>query len=101
MPVAAGHVVARDVAGDVVESVGFGDVFGVFADYDGELAFVVAFGLAEAGNGDGRARVRDGVGGFDEEGGVGGEVEAGFEDCKGRVISEIILGEVGDLIGLL
>ena len=78
MPVAAADVVAGHVARDVREGVGFGDVFGVFPDYDGELAFVVAFGLAQGGDGDGGARVGDCVGGFDEEGWVCGEVEAGF-----------------------
>lgn len=80
MPVAAADVVAGHVARDVREGVGFGDVFGVFPDYDGELAFVVAFGLAEGGDGSWGAGVGDGVGGFDEEGWVGGDVEAGFED---------------------
>ena len=78
LPVAARHVVAGSVARDVREGVGFGDVLGVFADDDGQLAFVVAFGLAQGGDGDGGARVGYCVGGFDEEGWVCGEVEAGF-----------------------
>ena len=83
MPVAAGDVVARRVACYVGEGVGFGDVFGVATDYDGELAFVVAFWLADGWDGRWLAGGGDGCGGFDEEGRVGGEVEAGFEDWFG------------------
>lgn len=93
LPVAAADVVARHVARDVREGVGFGDVLGVFADDDGQLAFVVAFGLAEGGDGDGGAGVGDGVRGFDEEGWVGGDVEAGFEDWSCGLVPARVGGD--------
>ena len=98
LPVAAADVVAGGVARDVREGVGFGDVFGVGADDDGQLAFVVAFGLAEGGDGDRGAGVGYSVGGFDEEGWVGGDVEAGFEDCGGgrRVLVSVRMGRRED-----
>jgi hypothetical protein len=46
LPVPAGNVVAGGVASDVVYGVVLGNVFAVFPNNDGKLAFVVACGLA-------------------------------------------------------
>lgn len=78
LPVPARDVVAARVAGDVVQGGGFGDVFAGAADDDGEFAFVVALALGQWGDGNGVPGVGDGCAGFEEEGWVGGEVEAGF-----------------------
>lgn len=93
MEVAGGDVVADGVAGDVGEGVGFGDVFGVAADDEGEFAFVVELRLGVFVDGDVVEGAGDGVWGLGEDGGVGwylelegvnGVVAAGFgvEDLR-------------------
>src|SRR5713226_505244 len=46
LKIALGDVVADGVAGDVVERVGLGDVFGAAADDDGDFAFPIELGRA-------------------------------------------------------
>jgi len=80
LPVARGDVVAADVAGDKVQRFVLGDVLAVLADDDRQLALVVALRLAQLGDRDRLARVGDCLAGFEEQGGVLGQVEAGFQN---------------------